>query len=259
MTLRDSSDRNPSRKVKRTFMDRLRGKLRRKERRLLTESLEQRQLLAGPNLVAIQSDETQILTDNAVLDSSPRELVFRFDDRERQLIQHQLRVGFRLLRPAIFKTVSPLRHPILAPKVLLSLSFALRAGFLWRWVKSLAFQPRPRGWRGRVTTSVDSEARTVSLLLNSNPANEATIRDVVLAIRDDEQAGALIEATQVSGSSLTELGDAVSDGVEVTLVSASASQVVTDFGTNGQVSVKFASTTRGRVKLRPASYLVVCP
>ena len=71
MTLRDSSDRNPSRKVKRTFMDRLRGKLRRKERRLLTESLEQRQLLAGPNLVAIQSDETQILTDNAVLDSAP--------------------------------------------------------------------------------------------------------------------------------------------------------------------------------------------
>ena len=44
---------------------------------------------------------------------------------------------------------------------------------------------------------------------------------------------------------MTELGDAVSDGVEVTLVSASASQVVTDFGTNGQVSVKFASTTRG--------------
>ena len=73
MTLRDSSDRNQSRKVRRSFAERLRSKLRRKERKLLTESLEQRQLLAGPNLIAIQPNEGQLISDGQVLQTAPNE------------------------------------------------------------------------------------------------------------------------------------------------------------------------------------------
>ena len=81
MTLRDSSDRNQSRKGNRTFSERLRNKLRRKDRRLLTESLEQRQLLAGPDLIAIQPNDGQVIQDSQVLTNAPRELVFRFDNQ----------------------------------------------------------------------------------------------------------------------------------------------------------------------------------
>ena len=81
MTLRDSSDRNQTRKGNRTFSERLRSKLRRKERRLLTETLEQRQLLAGPDLIAIQPNDGEVILDNQVRTEAPRELVFRFDDQ----------------------------------------------------------------------------------------------------------------------------------------------------------------------------------
>ena len=80
MTLRDSSVRNVLRKVDRKTSGRLRDKRRRMERRLLSESLEQRQLLAGPSISGIQPSEGALLGDGTVLDVSPRELVFQFDD-----------------------------------------------------------------------------------------------------------------------------------------------------------------------------------
>jgi len=51
-----------------------------KDRRSLLEALEQRQLLAGPNLVGIQPNQGQLLFDGTELNTAPRELVFRFDD-----------------------------------------------------------------------------------------------------------------------------------------------------------------------------------
>ncbi|MDB4477264.1 hypothetical protein N9018_03560, partial [Rhodopirellula sp.] len=80
MTLRDSSVRNVLRKSDRKTGGRLRDKRRRMERRLLSESLEQRQLLAGPSVSGIQPNLGTLLGEGAVLDVSPRELVFQFDD-----------------------------------------------------------------------------------------------------------------------------------------------------------------------------------
>ena len=80
MTLRDPSVRNVIKKGDRNSIGRLRNKRRRKDRRLLSETLEQRQLLAGPDLVGIQQSEGSLLRGGEVLNTSPRELIFRFDD-----------------------------------------------------------------------------------------------------------------------------------------------------------------------------------
>lgn len=62
-----------------------RGKKRRSSkprdlrRRQLIESLEQRQLLAGPQLIGIQPNEGELIVDGTVRNTAPRSLTFRFD------------------------------------------------------------------------------------------------------------------------------------------------------------------------------------
>ncbi|MEM6473782.1 MAG: peptidase, partial [Planctomycetota bacterium] len=50
--------------------------LRRKQ---LFETLEQRQLLAGPQLIGVQPNEGELIVDGSVRDTAPRSLTFRFD------------------------------------------------------------------------------------------------------------------------------------------------------------------------------------
>ncbi len=56
------------------------GVKRRENRHSLLENLETRQLLAGPDLIGIQPNEGSLLFNGTVLNVSPREFVFRFDD-----------------------------------------------------------------------------------------------------------------------------------------------------------------------------------
>ncbi|MCS7471158.1 tandem-95 repeat protein [Stieleria sp. ICT_E10.1] len=56
------------------------SKPRELRRRRLLESLEPRQLLAGPQLIGIQPNEGALITDGTVRDSSPRVLTFGFDE-----------------------------------------------------------------------------------------------------------------------------------------------------------------------------------
>src|SRR6056297_1247327 len=51
-------------------------------RRQLFETLEQRQLLAGPQLIGIQPNEGELIVDGSVRDTAPRSLTFRFDENQ---------------------------------------------------------------------------------------------------------------------------------------------------------------------------------
>lgn len=51
-------------------------------RRQLFETLEQRQLLAGPQLIGIQPNEGELIVDGSVRDTAPRSLTFRFDETQ---------------------------------------------------------------------------------------------------------------------------------------------------------------------------------
>ncbi len=66
-------------------------------RQMLSEQLEQRQLFAvGPSLIGIQPNNSDLLVDGAVRNTSPRELVFRFD--ESQVINANTLDGIRITR-----------------------------------------------------------------------------------------------------------------------------------------------------------------
>jgi hypothetical protein len=70
---------------------------RKRVRQMLTEQLEQRQLFAvGPSLIGIQPNNSDLLIDGAVRQTSPRELVFRFD--ESQIIHASTLDGIRITR-----------------------------------------------------------------------------------------------------------------------------------------------------------------
>ena len=49
-------------------------------RRQLLETLEQRQLLAGPQLIGIQPNVGELIVEGSVRDTAPRSLTFRFDE-----------------------------------------------------------------------------------------------------------------------------------------------------------------------------------
>ena len=59
-----------------------RGDQRRRvlRRQHLLETLESRQLLAGPQLIGIQPNEGELIVDGTVRDTAPRSLTFRFDE-----------------------------------------------------------------------------------------------------------------------------------------------------------------------------------
>ncbi|MEM6979149.1 MAG: hypothetical protein AAF539_05725, partial [Planctomycetota bacterium] len=87
-----SRDRRRSRSANR----RRRDATTHQRRRSILESLEARQLLAGPQLIGIQPNEGELITEGSVRDSSPRVLTFRFD--EDQQIDPATLEGIRIIR-----------------------------------------------------------------------------------------------------------------------------------------------------------------
>src|SRR6056297_495205 len=69
--------------LKNTSSKSLDRRTRDQRRRGLLETLENRQLLAGPQLIGIQPNEGALITDGTVRDVSPRLLTFRFDEDQR--------------------------------------------------------------------------------------------------------------------------------------------------------------------------------
>ncbi len=55
---------------------------RKQKRRHLLETLEPRQLLAGPQLIGVQPNEGDLIDDGAVRSIAPRSLTFRFDEAQ---------------------------------------------------------------------------------------------------------------------------------------------------------------------------------
>ncbi|MDE0862900.1 MAG: GEVED domain-containing protein [Rubripirellula sp.] len=242
MTLRDLSVRNVPRKGDRSSSGRLRDKRRRMERRLLSESLEQRQLLAGPEIAGIQPSEGALLNDGSILSFAPSELVFQFDDDAN--LDPSTLSAIRITQAGeggAFDSATVLSD--LGTNSVLTVEFrAIESGHLGNGIEveftsnSLATVPGP------VISVTD---RVVGVEVSSNPAAETTMQDLISAISDDASASALLEVIQVTGSSLAPFGQSIPGGLSLTLEGANSAEAVTDFGTNGAVRVRFVSPTPG--------------
>lgn len=84
---------------------------RKKARRQhILETLEARQLLAGPQLIGIQPNDGDLIVDGSVRDSAPSVLTFRFD--QNQQIDANTLDGIRITRPGedgVFRTADDLQ------------------------------------------------------------------------------------------------------------------------------------------------------
>ncbi|MFK8111489.1 MAG: GEVED domain-containing protein [Rubripirellula sp.] len=248
MTPPDSRDRKlrPSR----TSAERLRDRRRRKDRRLITESLEQRQLLAGPDLIGIQPNEGALILSNRsnVLNVSPRELVFHFDD-ESDLDPLKLAEGIRITRAganAGFESATAITDLSSSGQIQLEFRASI-TGAAGNGVEvRVGATDRGNNSSQVVGVTVNAADRIVEFDLNSNALRTSTVRDLISAVENNTAASSLIEVVQVSGPSLFPIGQSLGGSrVDVELAGANAAQFETDLGTGNQVLTRFVSTESG--------------
>ncbi|WP_182868970.1 GEVED domain-containing protein [Rhodopirellula sp. JC639] len=230
------------------------GKRRDEKRRSLMESLETRQLLAGPELIGIQPNEGDLLFNGDTLNFSPKELVFRFDDNTR--IDESTLDAIRITRAGEDRTFesAAVTSDLGTGGTALFEFRARQSGSLGNGIEVEFTETNRVGTSAPIITTDLSEGRKITIDININPLQRTLARDLVSAINrdlrvnpdDPMRAGDLIEAIQISGPSGQRIGssDSVQDKTLV-LDGANAAQAVTDFGTNGAVRVRFISQLPG--------------
>lgn len=246
-----------------------RGKTQRAklERRLQSQSLEARQLLAGPELVAIQPNASELIDNSStirpvngleLLNVSPNELTFRFDDdssidpstlgtAENPLAISVTRAG----EDGGFEAATAVTDFNTNGNVLLEFR-ASAAGVSGNGTTvTLTGTSRPLTTAPVIITQ-DPENKTLSLNLNSNPSRPATVRDLTLALQNynatqrNLNRDTVADGFQVSGPSSTPIGQSVaSSPISLTLSGANAAQTFTDLGLGNAFSTKIVANQSG--------------
>lgn len=218
------------------------AKRRDEKRRSLLESLETRQLLAGPELIGIQPNEGDLLFSGDTLNFSPKELVFRFDDNTQ--IDADTLDAIRITRAGedgVFESASVTNDLGTNGQALFEFR-AIQTGSLGNGI-TLEFTATNR--LGSAAPIITTSDRTVTIDINTSPLSPTLARDLVSGVNNNASASALIEAIQVSGASGQRVGINDIDGKVLVLDGANAAQAVTDFGTNGSVRVRLISQIPG--------------
>lgn len=222
--------------------DRLRAKRRRQDRKGLLQALEQRQLLAGPDLIGIQPNEGSLLQDQGRLTVQPRELVFNFDDATE--IDPATLDGIKITRSGgdgQFERAQTTFDFGTGGSVLV-LFRAVEPGVDGNGL-TLNFTTENRV--GSALPRVSVTDKTIDVNLNSNPAQPSTVAGLINVLANDAAASGLVEAVQVSGASLSPIGTTTNSGSQAVLQGANVASAVTDLGTGGAVRVRVLSAITG--------------
>ena len=234
MTNRKSNNRNGILKNIRGVTDRLRKKQRRQERRLLNETLESRQLLAGPELIGIQPDASAVLANSSslstrtnaapsVLNVAPSELTFQFDGNVSldpdNFLDPESPVGIRISRAgdnSSFEAASVVSDLGTSEQVLFEFR-ARQTGEVGNGIRVEFTTADLNEAAGGLALSTNLDTRVVTVTIDSNTPQPATARALETAINNDADSSSLIEAIQVSGASLARVGETIPDGLSLTL------------------------------------------
>ncbi len=222
--------------------DRLRARRRRQDRKGLLETLEQRQLLAGPDLIAIQPNEGSLLFEDSRLTVAPRELVFQFDDATE--IDPETLAAIQITRAGgddQFESAETTTDFGTGGSVLVNFR-AVPSGAEGNGI-ALEFSTANRVGSSLPTILV--EGKTISVGLNSNPASPTTVAGLLSALTSNPQSAALVTGIQLTGASLTPIGTTAPDASRVELAGANAAAAFTDLGTSNAVRVRVLSTSTG--------------
>jgi hypothetical protein len=242
MTIRNSGSRRTTfRFAPSQYRDRLHQRKRKQDRRTLLEALENRQMLAGPQLTGIQPNEGELLFDGSTLTVAPRELVFRFDDTTS--IDPSTLDGIRITRAGadgVFESATA------------TTDFGTGGTAI---VEFRSLLPGESGNGQLVRLSSVSRAGTrlpivsvvngvINIELNSNPFSTTRIQDLLQSLSSGE-ASSLVRAVVVSGSSLTPIGGNTAGSRTLTLQGANAAQALSEMGTTDGTLVRFIAAQPG--------------
>ena len=222
------------------------------QRRSLLESLENRQLLAGPDLIGVQPNQESLLFETPVrgtdpssqldvLNVAPRELLFRFDDNTD--LDPDTLSAIRITRAGedrVFESASATWDMGTGGSVLMEFR-AAQEGTSGNGI-TLTFTASARA---TAAPGITVDGRNVSIDVSNHPQRPTRVQGLISAIESNPAARSLVEAIQVSGASQSVIGTSVPSGTVLTLQGANAAEAVTDFGTGGQVRVRMVSQIPG--------------
>ncbi|SMP52868.1 pre-peptidase C-terminal domain-containing protein [Neorhodopirellula lusitana] len=248
------------------------------QRQLHAQPLEARQLLAGPELIGIQANSEVLIQDStsiegapsfgtSILQTAPNELRFQFDDNSsidaETLVTAATTqntdvqpLGITITRAGadgLFETASAITDfnsgvslgtdsrvvvEFRTTDVLPGVEGNGTQVIITASSKSLTVAPV-------VISSVDPDLKVVRIDLNTNPNRPASARDLILALQNSS-ANTLIEAYQVSGSSVAAIGsDLPTTGTTLTLDGANAARVITDLGLGQSTELRIIADQSG--------------
>lgn len=218
-------------------------------RRILLENLESRQLMAvGPQLLGVQPNAGSLLESGEILHTSPRELVFRFDDAAG--IDPDTLSGIRIVRSGedgVFERASMATDFGTNGQTLVEF-YAQETGESGNGLQIQFTRVVRQDTRRPVVTAI---GRLVTIELNANPQLETRVEDI-LQVFDASQpsaANSLIYALRLRGSQTIGVSQTVDITRRLTLSGANSAKTTTSFGQGSSLQVRLTSVESGNTGL----------
>ncbi len=229
----------------RKLLARRRLQKRASARRILMETLESRQLMAvGPQLLGIQPNSGDLLDNGEVLNVSPRELKFRFDDAAG--IDPASLSGIRIIRSGedgVFERASMATDFGTNGQTLVEF-YSQQVGEAGNGITVKFTKANRSDSRLPIVTN---NGREVTIQLNSNPALETRVQDLVQVLDPARTTTAtnLIYALRLRGSETVAIATSVDTTRSLLLSGANSGKLTTSFGQSSSLQVRLTATDSG--------------
>jgi hypothetical protein len=207
------------------------------------ESLEDRRMMAGPQLVGILPDDGHLLQPNEKLGVAPLDLTFRFD--ENQVIDFDtVDTGIQIWRSGldgVFTAASAITD--FNTNNAVQVTFSAKALGTAQNGIQVAITKRDFGGIGLPLITVSGT--TVNIELNTNSQGPTTAQSLVTALNANTAASALVSAAVTAGSGATNIASPTINYSPLTLLGANAASAISDLSTSGAALFRFTSVTAG--------------
>ena len=229
----------------RKLLARRRLQKRSSARRILMETLESRQLMAvGPQLLGIQPNSGDLLDNGEILHVSPREFKLRFDDAAG--IDVATLGGIRIIRSGddgVFERASMATDFGTNGQTLVEF-YAQQVGEAGNGITVKFTKASRTDSRLPVVTN---NGREVTIQLNSNPALETRVQDLVQVLDPAKTSTAtnLIYALRLRGSETVGVAQTVDTTRPLILSGANSGKVTTSFGQSSSLQVRLTAVDSG--------------
>jgi hypothetical protein len=215
-------------------------------RRILLESLESRQLMAvGPQLISIQPNEGALIRDGQVLQVSPNELVFRFDDSA-NIDPQTIGIDRGIL-------ISRSGGDGIFDRAYVSTDLGTNGAVVLDFAATI---PGPAGNGFQVTFSKASRSdsslpilsvssSSIHVEVNTAPGLKTTAQDLLNAFQNNPAATAKVLTTRLRGLSSTVIADTVPTTQPLVLTGANTARATSNLNAGTNVQVEFLAAQAG--------------